>query len=1380
MKRTFLALSLLLASAIGQAAIQPTRLTVEGRADQPLGLDITTPRLGWQLSTDAGEVNVKQTQYHIQVASSPERLTEGKPDLWDVTVKSATSQYITYAGKPLKHNQRCYWRVQIESSYQTNRKSNKVKTTLSDWSEISEWGVGLLSETHWKGYWIGLDRANEWDVETEHSRLSARYYKSSFATTKQVQRATLHIAGLGLYEAYLNGQKVGNDVLTPAPTYYTKSIIYNTYDVTDLVQSEATNDIRVTVSNGRFYTMQQNKKKYKIRNFGYPTLRANLIIEYSDGSTQTIATENKTWQMTCDGPIRSANEYDGEIYDARKADLSADSLWFMAERSNLPNGELLGNVTPAMGIVDSLGVRELTKQADGSVILDFGQNFAGWVRSSLDGMSLREGDTLRLRYAERLDSVGQLYVENLRHSQSTDYYIAAGKDKGTWAPRFTTHGGRYVEVSVLRNQSSGKTKSLAQLSDDQLRSAFTAQVVSDRMDVLYDFETQNETLNQLVKNSFWGILDNYKGMPIDCPQRDERMPWLGDRAMGCLGESYLLDNHHLYNKWMRDIEESQRQDGCIPDVAPTYWNYYSDNVTWPSVFVFGAQMLYNQFGDDKAIIEHYPAMRKWLLHLYNDKRTKEGLVKADKYADWCVTPESPELIHSKDPSRVTDGVLIGSCYMYKLLEVMTDFDEILLSRIQHSDLKTQRELARRGISPDLLQADRDEYNDMRRQLREAINREFLHVKRGTSPAPSHPLYPDSIYYANNAVTANLLPLAFGIVPEEHADMVHRQILAKIMLNPADGHLCCGVIGIQWLMRELSKRGRMDIAYLLATNRTFPSWGYMIENGATTIWELWNGDTANPRMNSGNHVMLLGDLLPWCFEHVGGIRPAAPGFKQICLAPNFELEELSWANVSYKTPYGQVVSTWKKTPGHLSWDIVIPANTSAIVITPNGSEEYGSGSWHIEQDLPHKERNYGSTWQVRDNEFLYEEADFPSCHSASIVECANGDLLATYFGGSREGSPDVCIWTQRKSLIKRGKKGQPHLYQDGWSAPQLVADGKLQPVAGQGWRQWAASDQNASISKFVPREPGQPDTLRKAAYNPVLFQVPGGDLLLFYKLGKDVRDWTGYLMTSSDNGHTWTTHRDSIQPAQAALFSQIAGTCVERDSLLGAIKNQPIALPAGFRCRNGQVLSRQRILAPTSKETETASKVKAGHWRCYVEISEDDGRTWTLSPVVPQRDEIRPIQPALLVHPDGRIQMVCRSAQPKEEGREDLARITSSFSDDGGLTWSEMQLLDVPNNNSGIDAVTMADGTFALIYNPFSCVDWRPKTDPARNKPLRNPLYLATSTDGIHWTPALTLESSPISQYSYPSMIVGSDGTLHCIYTWRRQRIKYQRVVPTRP
>lgn len=1004
------------------ATVRVTNLSIEGRQDSPLGIDVKTPSLGWRLMADDGLFRVCQTQYHILVASSELLLSQDKGDIWDHTTVSDQSQWIPFCGKKLSPNAKYWWKVRAEYSYSSSIDGKKTKKAWTEWSAPSSWSMGLMHEYRWKGYWIGMEHANPWDREDEHSRLSARYFRRTFPLASEVKRATLHICGLGLYEAYIDGcliskgtkndlSRLGDIVMTPAPTDYRKSIIYNTFDITPLLQNDRSKHcIAVTVSNGRFYTMQQNKKKHKITNFGYPCLRANIIIEYSDGKTETIATDDKLWRLNADGAIRSANEYDGEIYDARKQFGGSaeawtspdfdDSSWQLAQRSAIPSGSLIGNLTPPMRILDTLRVKH-SSTIGNAIVMDFGQNYAGWTMINTAACRLSKGDTLRIRYAERLNADGSLYTANLRHAESTDYYIADGKTNSWWAPRFTTHGGRYIEVSVIG-------KSCPQLSADDV----IGEVVSDDMARKGQFSCGNMTLNRL----------------------------------------------------------------------------------------------------------------------------------------------------------------------------------------------------------------------------------------------------------------------------------------------------------------------------------------MAEQGATTIWELWNGDTANPAMNSGNHVMLLGDLIPWMFRDLGGIAPAEAGYKRIRLAPRFELEELSQATASYECPYGMIKSSWQKTLDRLHWEISIPCNTVAEVQMPHKVLTLGSGHYVLDESLPLSsvpaDKLKGSDMQVKANEFLYEKAEFPSCHACTIAELTNGDLLAAYFGGSYESCPDVCIYTQRKRLIKRDAK-HGNVYETKWSAPVKVADGIMS------------------------------DSLRKACYNPVLFQIPDGDLLLHYKIGKDVRDWTGYQMRSTDNGYTWSSQRDSI-PA-------VAGVCP--DSLLGAIKNQPIFLPKGFRCKNGTVLTTSRIIAPTSKETAFASKVKPGQWRCYMEISEDDGRSWTITPQVPQNNNLfRTIQPTVLIHRDGRLQLLARTAPPKHPAQKENALVATSWSDDGGLTWSEMEFVkDLPNNNSGIDAVTLPDGSFAIIYNPFGCVDWKKKTEADRNKPLRNPLWVATSSDGIHWTPQLSLESSPISQYSYPSMIVGSDGTLHCIYTWRRQRVKYQRI-----
>ena len=1486
-------LSLLLIATLtlqAQAAIHITNLSVEGRKDQPLGLDVETPRLGWQIVADAGEQDVVQTGYHILVASSPELLANNQGDLWDATVQSPQSLWIDYLGTPLQANQRAYWKVQVTCE---RTKGKKTVTEQSDWSDAASWGAGLLTGDNWRGNWIGLDYAMPWDVEDVHSRLSARYYRTTFETKdKQVRHATLHIAGLGLYEAFVNGQRVGDapnsdsnigqQVLMPAPTDYRRSIIYNSFDVTPYLLpsnpsnssnlSTPSNCLAVTVSNGRYYTMQQKKKLYKIPTFGYPTLRANLIIEYTDGTRDVIATNEKNWRMTADGPIRSSNEYDGEIYDAGKAfgnwtiaDFD-DSQWQQPERSALPIGKMRGNTTPPMVVQEVLYPRDIRLTEDGRILFDFGQNFAGWMRVPIGQMGLNKGDTLRLRFAEKLEApigapwteqeswnsngpgycltdTSRLYVENLRNAEVTDYYIASGHEDedGTWAPRFTYHGFRFAEMVILPNanpeypvrkrikpRNGNKSPLLALLdlsnpsnpsnssnlsNSSNPTSPFLGEVVGDPMETLYTFETTNPVLNRVVQNAFWGVRSNYKGMPVDCPQRDERQPWVGDHSMGCWGESYLMDNHALYLKWMQDLEDSQRPDGTLPGVAPAFWNYYNDDITWPSVFIFGADMLYTQFGDIEAIRRHYPAMRRWVMHFWQQHRDPvTGVVKADKYADWCCPPEAPELIHSQDPNRVTDGVLIGSCYLYRLFQDMMKFDDILIQKLQSCSNAERLALNRQGLTIELLEADKAEYQACREALRDAINNVFLHVKTsaddpkaGRTPSsmtgPSnHILYPDSVFYSNNSVTANLLPWAFGIVPDEHAATVERWIMRKHLLLPGDtpelrgidGHIQCGVIGMSWLLRGLADMGRQDLAWMLATVKSYPGWGYMALHGATTIWELWNGDTANPRMNSGNHIMLLGDLIPWCMENVGGIKAAAPGFKVIDFSPNFEVEELDEASASYKTPYGLVSSHWQKTDRKLTWEITIPCNATGQVTlpynavlknsrnTPNNPNTrstpttpsnpktltLGSGQHHLVYDLdpalPLRDYYKGGAYErqyadslSRDREgiicdqFIYDfqNAAHPSCHSASIAELRNGDLLCTFFLGAREGAPDVCIYTSRKP---KGK--------DQWEPLQLVANGDLRE---------GAKTFGTEIDSTLTT-PIETNVNRKACYNPVLFQIPGGDLLLFYKIGKNVRDWTGYMMRSSDNGHTWSNPRQELvattNPAPSSQLSPVQCS----DSLLGAIKNQPIYLPKGFRCANGTVLQKARILSPSSKETGTASKEKSGQWRSYIEMSEDDGQTWALYGPVPEEPKIGTIQPALLVHQDGRIQMLCRTHRPKDT-ESHLARIATAFSEDGGLSWGPMRLLDdVPNNNSGIDAVTLPDGTFAMVYNPFSLV-------PGPDKPLRNPTCIATSTDGITWTHRLTLESSPISQYSYPSLLLDKDGTLHAIYTWRRQGIKYQQI-----
>ena len=1275
MKRFYLTLLYLGICSCCVMAQKVVNLTTEHLVN-PMCVDIKSPRLGWQIVSEKN--NVMQTAYHIIVASTEEKAAKCDGDLWDVTTKTSESQWIRYNGKPLKSNTRCYWRVKVST--------NKGNT---GWSDVAMWNVGLLKEADWQGQWIGLDHAMPWDVEDVHSRLSARYLRTTFNADKAIRKATLYISGLGVYEAYINGKRIGDRVLAPIPTDYRKTVLYNCYDVTNEIGKE--NCIGVVLGNGRYYTMQQKKKPYKITNFGYPKLRLNLILEFADGSKKVVSSNDK-WKINPDGPIRSNNEYDGEIFNANKnlGDWTKagydDSAWAKAERVAIPMGTLRAEITNGMKVVKTLTPKSVSTK-DKKTIIDFGQNTAGWVKFRIP--KLAKGDTIIIRYAEKLDESGNLYTANLRHSQTTDYYISNGQDDGKWwNPVFSYHGFRYVEVRTSYENENDNENENGKLLWEGMEGGFSntvadflAEVVSDEMTETGSFSSQNKILNQIHHNAFWGILSNYKGMPVDCPQRDERQPWLGDRTGGCFGEAFLFDNNNLYQKWDRDIVEAQREDGCIPDVAPAFWNYYSDNMTWPAALPFSMKMLYQQYGNDAAIRKHYPAVKTWLAYM-KEQYGKDGLITKDKYGDWCTVPEKLELIHSQDPARQTDGKLISTAYYYKLCKTMKEFANLLS-----------------------LADDAAFYANEAAETKTAFNQAFLHIAKGTTNLSGHLLHPDSTFYGNNTVTSNILPLAFGMIDDDYVRQEVEKNIIKTILSDNKGHLCCGVIGIQWLMQELRNMGRGDIAWLLATNKDYPSWGYMAERGATTIWELWNGDTANPAMNSGNHVMLLGDLVTWMYQDAGGIRAASPGFKEIELKPDFSVDEMDNIDCSYHSIYGKITSNWKKERGKLYWHIEIPANTTAKAYMANGTvKQLGSGIYdltcQLPQPMPHVYSipnqlpdNYVVT-KVQDspilcNEFLYKQAPFPECHSASIVECENGDLVATYFGGTKERNPDVCIWVSRKV------KGS-----DVWTAPQLVADGVMN------------------------------DTLRYACWNPVLFLIPEGQLMLYFKIGPNVAGWTGWYCSSDDNGQTWTQR----QPLQT--------------DYLGPVKNKPI-------------LNNGRIIAPTS--------IEKGGWRLYFENSEDMGKTWQKTDYVTApidastEKDVQAIQPTILLLPDGRLEALCRT-RSRQIGR--------TFSTDNGTTWSKLELTNVPNNNSGLDAVSLnlKGGGYALI-----CNDWPIET--TKQKGDRNPLSILISKDGLKWKHWITLEDSPISQYSYPSIIQSADGHLHVVYTWRRQRIKHVELLP---
>ena len=901
MKRFLYLLALIgFISCNGSLDVTITNPNVEQQVhEQPLAT--AQPRFSWNYETTENEV--VQQNYHIIVASTAENAQNGVGDLWDSGVVSSNQMlYIPYAGKVLHSRDKAYWKV--ITTVASKGKKAKVE------SEVKSFEISLLNQDDWQAKWIGHEFED--DVLVGKTRLAARYLRKEFALKNEVSAARLYVSGMGVYSAYLNGNEVApEELLKPTLSWYSKRVYFNTYDVTKMLQ-QGDNAIGIILEGGRYTSLRYNAANPNwdgtdhVFGFGTPRLLLQLEVTYKDGQKETIVSD-ETWKITNHGPIRTANEWDGETYDAN-FDLGDwntagydDSEWLQVELVEAPEGQLSAQPNPNITVMEKLKPVSLFQKGD-KWYLDMGQNMVGFIDMKARGQ--QPGDIITLRIAELLTPDSLLYTANLRSSENTDKYVVANStiqqfnnQQSTihWHPMFVYHGFRYVEISGLR-----ETPNL----DD-----FEGWVIYDEMPVTGSFETSNEIINAVYHNAYWGIRGNYRSMP-----RDERLGWTGDRTTGNYGESYIFNNHQLYAKWITDGDDSQQENGSLANVIPPYWRGYTDNMTWPGAMVTVTDMLYTCFGDVEPIHQHYAAWKKWILHMKNGYM-RAGLMPRDTYGDWCMPPESLELIHSNDATRITDATVISTPFYCYLCGKMAKFAEIL--GFDEDVAFFQKEITTSTI---------------------AFNDKYFNRVTGV--------------YANNTVTANILPLWFGMVPKGLEDKVMESIIDKTM-NECGGHVSTGVIGIQQLMRCLTEYGHGDLALKIASNDTYPSWGYMYRNGATTIWELWNGNTADPAMNSGNHVMLLGDLILWEYEYLGGIRALEPGYSKIQLKP-YPIEGLDFVNCSYNSVSGRIESHWKREGNRFEWDIVIPANTMAEVCLPtaNGYEikTYGNGMYHLSSEL----------------------------------------------------------------------------------------------------------------------------------------------------------------------------------------------------------------------------------------------------------------------------------------------------------------------------------------------------------------------------------------------------------------------------------------------
>lgn len=862
------------------SAIRATGLRCE-YVSNPIGLDEMRSRFSWVV--DHPERGQRQTAYQILVASSLQKLSRNEGEMWDSgKVESSESTNIVYSGRPLESRQVYYWAVRLWDK----------EGRPGPYSGAATFEMGLLQEEEWGASWI-----------TAPETISgAPLLRKEFVVHGFPERARVYIAGLGYYELRLNGQKVGDRVLDPAQTDYDKLVLYATYDVTRMIQP-GRNGIGVILGNGRYSPpdVVVERNPGDLRKYGRtPVLILQLYLLFSDGTSMTITTD-ETWRAAL-GPIVFNDIYDGEVYDARLErpgwDMPGydDSEWQPAVRaSDPPKGKLVSSAAyPPIKITKTLPAREITSPRPGVYVVDFGQNLTGWVRLRASGP---RGAEVRVRYAEILNPDGTLNTAPNRSAKATDVYILKGEGEEVYEPRFTYHGFRYAEITGLAGVLT--TWSVE------------ARVVHSAVSEAGGFHCSNPLINRIHELVRWGQVSNLMSVPTDCPQRDERMGWMGDAQLTAEEAIHNFDMAGFYTKWIDDIKHAQGKDGSVPSVVPPYWSKFPADPAWGTACVTIPWYVYLYYGDRRILERSYAVMQKWVAFL--EKSSKEHIV-GGQYGDWC----PPGHVRSVD----TPVELVGTYYYYH--------DTLRLSQIA-------RVLGR--------ESDAKMYAEKAEQIKEAFNKAFLregrYVSLGeqwylrlipeTAPEDEKRRQAEEMakVFGVYSQTANVFALSLGLVPDQHRQNVVDTLVHDITVIHGH-HLNTGIVGTRYLPDVLTEHGHAELAYRLVTQTTYPSWGYMIKEGATTLWERWEY-LDNVGMNSHNHIM-LGSIDAWFYRVIAGIRLAAPGWQKVHIKPT-PLGDLKHAGASVHTVRGLVASKWVRRDREFVLQAAIPTNVEAEVWVP---------------------------------------------------------------------------------------------------------------------------------------------------------------------------------------------------------------------------------------------------------------------------------------------------------------------------------------------------------------------------------------------------------------------------------------------------------------
>jgi alpha-L-rhamnosidase len=752
-------------------------------------------------------------------------------------------------------------------------RASKQKT--ADWDrrgfDDSSWASAITLGPIGSGPWGALAGSN-------HRRLPARMLRREFGVTKPLRRAIASVCGLGFFDLYMNGERISDQIMNPALTGYDRRDCYVTFDVTGQVQS-GNNAVGVVLGNGRYFAPRRDIPVPMIT-YGYPKLMMQLRLEYADGTVENVVSD-QDWKLTTKGPIRANNEFDGEEYDARleQAGWSRpgfdDSTWQPVALVKPPGGTLEAQIIEPIRVTQVLKPIAITKPRPGTFVVDFGQAFYGTVRLKVSGPS---GTRVKIHTSFNVTSDGLLNASNDRSAQNLDIYTLSGHGVETWSPRFKANATRFAQIDGFPGTPTADN--------------FEGLVIHTDMEPVGKFVSSNALINRIYENARWGTRMQNRSVPME-PDRDERMPWSGHPAKTSESEGYAFNVARFYDHFLHNYRAHQAVDGSLQEILPPYWTFNSKDIVWPSVMTVIPDWYYNFYGDLRLLSDNYDCMKRWVEFQQKAYQKPDFTIDYCNYGDWV----DGSWIKDYFDKRVTSRPLLSTAYYFNNCRIVARAARLLG---QTEDAKRFEELASK--------------------IKVGFLARFFDPKTNT--------------YETKTQASYVFPLAFGLVPEDRRSAIVANLVKEI-LEKHHGHTSVGLVGMQWFMQVLTDCGRPDVAFLVATQTTRPSWGYMVSKGATTSWERWDTDTQDGGMNGESQKILSGNLEAWCYQTLGGINydPERPGFRHSILRPR-PVGDLTFVQAEHISLYGPIVSDWKIVGDEFQWNVEIPPNTTATVYVPS--------------------------------------------------------------------------------------------------------------------------------------------------------------------------------------------------------------------------------------------------------------------------------------------------------------------------------------------------------------------------------------------------------------------------------------------------------------